>query len=128
MSNRLYVGNLAYSTTDAGLRDFFATVGEVKSAEVVMDRISNRSKGFGFVEMVNDEDAARAVQMLNGKQLDDRQLRIDFARPREERPRTSGGFGGFSAGNARSASRGNGGGRDARSLRERRRSRYEDNF
>ncbi|MFN3704413.1 MAG: RNA recognition motif domain-containing protein [Thermoflexales bacterium] len=130
MSNRIYVGNLAYSTTDVDLRNFFATVGEVKSAEVVMDRISNRSKGFGFVEMVNDEDANRAVQTLNGRELDNRQLRIDFARPREERPRLGGSFSsGFSsaAGSARST-RGGGGRRDDRSLRERRRSRYEDNF
>ncbi|GIV85536.1 MAG: hypothetical protein KatS3mg052_2543 [Candidatus Roseilinea sp.] len=87
MTSRLYVGNLAYSTTDEGLRNFFAAAGEVKSAEIVLERGSRRSKGFGFVEMATDEGAQNAINTLNGKLLDQRPIRIDFARPKEERPR-----------------------------------------
>ena len=90
MPSRLYVGNLSYSTTEDALREFFATAGEVKTAEVVMDRQTGRSKGFAFVEMVNDEGAQKAIQMLNGKTLDSRQLRIDIAKPKEQRPRMGG--------------------------------------
>jgi len=87
MTSRLYVGNLAYSTTDEGLRNFFAVAGEVKSAEIVIERGSGRSKGFGFVEMATDEGAQNAINTLNGKLLDQRPIRIDFAKPKEERPR-----------------------------------------
>jgi RNA recognition motif-containing protein len=85
MTNRLYVGNLAYSTTNEGLRAFFAAVGKVTHAEVVIERESGRSKGFGFVQMASDEDAQRAMALLNGKLLDQRPVRIDFARPKEVR-------------------------------------------
>ncbi len=85
MTNRLYVGNLAYSTTNEGLRAFFAAVGEVTHAEIVIERDSGRSKGFGFVQMASDEDAQRAMTLLNGKLLDQRPVRIDFARPKEAR-------------------------------------------
>lgn len=94
MTSRLYVGNLAYSTTDAGLREFFEAAGEVKSAEVVIERSSGRSKGFGFVEMTTDEGAQSAIDTLNGKLLDQRPIRIDFAKPKEDRPRNNGGSGG----------------------------------
>jgi RNA recognition motif-containing protein len=95
MPSRLYVGNLSYSTTEDTLRSFFATAGEVKTAEVVMDRQTGRSKGFAFVEMVSDEGAQKAISILNGKTLDSRQLRIDIAKPKEQRPRMGGsGFGG----------------------------------
>jgi RNA recognition motif-containing protein len=98
MTSRLYVGNLAYSTTDAGLREFFEAAGEVKTAEVVIERSSGRSKGFGFVEMTTDEGAQSAIDTLNGKLLDQRPIRIDFAKPKEDRPRNNGGSGGYSGG------------------------------
>jgi RNA recognition motif-containing protein len=105
------VGNLAYSTTDDGLRDFFAAAGEVKSAEVVIERSSGRSKGFGFVEMASDDGAQDAINTLNGKMLDSRPIRIDFAKPKEDRPRTGGGGGGGYGGDRpRSSYNGGGGG------------------
>lgn len=93
MPSRLYVGNLSYTTTDESLRAFFATAGEVKETEVVMDRQMGRSKGFGFVEMMTDEDAQKAKDMLDGKMLDSRPLRIDFAKPKETRTRVGAGMG-----------------------------------
>ncbi len=93
MASRLYVGNLAYSTTDEGLREFFSAAGEVKTAEVVIERSSGRSKGFGFVEMASEDGAQEAINTLNGKMLDSRPIRIDFAKPKEDRPRTGGGGG-----------------------------------
>jgi len=97
MPSRLYVGNLSYTTNEESLRAFFAQAGEVKTAEVVMDRQTGRSKGFAFVEMATDEGAQKAITTLNGKTLDQRQLRIDAAKPKESRPRTGGG-GGFGGG------------------------------
>jgi RNA recognition motif-containing protein len=86
MGKRLYAGNLAYKTRDDGLRAFFAQAGNVTSAEVVMEgRRSNRSKGFGFVEMSTDEEAQNAMNTLNGKMLDERPIRIDLANPKPER-------------------------------------------
>jgi RNA recognition motif-containing protein len=126
MPSRLYVGNLSYNTTEESLRAFFAQAGEVKTAEVVMDRQTGRSKGFAFVEMATDEDAQKAIATLNGKTLDQRQLRIDSAKPKESRPRTgggngggggfgggAGGGGGFSGGD-RDRNRRSGGGRSSR--------------
>jgi RNA recognition motif-containing protein len=110
MASRLYVGNLAYSTTDEGLRDFFAAAGEVKTAEVVIERSSGRSKGFGFVEMASDDGAQAAINTLNGKMLDSRPIRIDFAKPKEDRPRTGGGGGGSYGDRPRSSYNGGGGG------------------
>lgn len=142
MSSRLYVGNLAYSTTDEGLRDFFAAAGEVKSAEIVIERGSGRSKGFGFVEMETDEGAQNAIGTLNGKMLDQRPIRIDFAKPKEERPRSNGagpygqdrgnryagGAGSASGGgNNRGNSRGNSRDRADRG-RDRKRESYDDNY
>ncbi len=98
MASRLYVGNLSYSTTDDGLRNFFASAGDVKSAEVVIERSSGRSKGFGFVEMETDEGANNAMNQLNGQMLDQRPIRIDFAKPKEDRPRSFGGGSGSSGG------------------------------
>lgn len=92
MASKLFIGSLAWTTTDDSLRDFFATVGTVVSASVIMDRETNRSKGFGFVEMSSDEEAKKAVDELNGKELDGRAIVVSEARPREERPR--GDFGG----------------------------------
>src|SRR5258708_33168069 len=93
MASKLFIGSLAWATTDDSLRDFFAGVGTVVSASVIMDRETNRSKGFGFVEMSSDEEAKAAVEQLNGKDLDGRAIVVSEARPREERPRGNGGQG-----------------------------------
>jgi RNA recognition motif-containing protein len=87
MATKLFVGSLAWATTDDSLKNFFATAGTVVSASVIMDRETNRSKGFGFVEMSSDEEAKAAVDQLNGKELDGRAIVVNEARPREERPR-----------------------------------------
>ncbi len=83
----LFVGSLAYATTDDGLNEFFASIGPVKSARVITDRDSGRSKGFGFVEFENDEDNQKAIDQLDGKELDGRTISVNLAKPREERPR-----------------------------------------
>jgi RNA recognition motif-containing protein len=87
MATKLFVGSLAWATNDDSLKDFFASAGTVVSANVIMDRETNRSKGFGFVEMSSDEEAKKAVDELNGKDLDGRAIVVNEARPREERPR-----------------------------------------
>jgi cold-inducible RNA-binding protein len=105
MAKKLYVGGLPYSTTEDQLRDAFAQAGAVDSAVIIIDRATNRSKGFGFVEMVNDADAQAAIDMWNGKDFDGRTLTVNEARPMEDRPRpafrrdrdnnnNSGGYGG----------------------------------
>ncbi len=86
MATNLFVGSLSWNVTDDQLRDFFAAAGNVVSAKVIVDRDSNRSKGFGFVEMGSDEDAKKAIDELNGKELDGRAITVNEARPREERP------------------------------------------
>ncbi len=87
MAKKLFVGSLPYSVRDEELKEFFSQVGPVASAQVIMDRFSGRSRGFGFVEMENDDDASRAVETLNGKEMDGRPITVNEARPREERPR-----------------------------------------
>ena len=87
MASKLFVGSLAWATTDDSLKDFFSGAGTVVSANVIFDRETNRSKGFGFVEMSSDEEAKAAVDQLNGKELDGRPIVVNEARPREERPR-----------------------------------------
>ena len=87
MATNLYVGNLSYDTTEDALRALFAEFGEVESARVITDRYSGRSKGFGFVEMSAAEDAQKAIEALNGKSVDGREIRVDKAKPRTERPR-----------------------------------------
>lgn len=96
MAKKLYVGSLSYSMTDAGLREAFEKAGTVTSATVIIDKTSNRSKGFGFVEMSSDEEAQKAIEMWNGKELDGRTIVVNEARPMEPRaPRGDrGGFGG----------------------------------
>jgi len=97
MAKKLYVGSLSYDTNDQGLRDAFAKAGTVESATVIMDKMSGRSKGFGFVEMSTDEEAQKAIEMWNGKELDGRRLTVNEARPMEPRaPRREGGYGGGS--------------------------------
>lgn len=86
MASKLFIGSLAWATNDDSLRDFFATVGTVVSANVIKDRETGRSKGFGFVEMSTDEEAKEAIAKLDGKDLDGRPIVVNEARPREERP------------------------------------------
>ena len=85
MSKNLYVGNLSFSTTQDSLRELFETYGEVISANVITDRETGRSRGFGFVEMAADEAANAAITALNGRQVDGRILKVDEARPRKPR-------------------------------------------
>jgi RNA recognition motif-containing protein len=87
MAKKLYVGGLSYNTTQQVLQDTFAKAGQVTSATIIMDRMTGRSKGFGFVEMANDNEAQAAIDMFNGKDLDGRNLTVNEARPMEERPR-----------------------------------------
>ena len=88
----LFVGSLAYATTDDTLREFFEQIGEVERASVATDRETGRSRGFGFVTFVNEEDNQKAVDQLNGKELDGRTITVNLARPREDKPRRD--FGG----------------------------------
>lgn len=88
MANRLFIGSLAWATNDDSLKEFFESAGTVVSANVIVDRETNRSKGFGFVEMSSDEEAKKAIDELNGKDLDGRAIVVSEARPREERPRS----------------------------------------
>jgi RNA recognition motif-containing protein len=85
MGKKLYVGNLTYSTTDSDLQRLFEEHGTVQSAQVIMDRDTGRSKGFGFVEMGTDQEAQAAIAALNEKEIDGRRLTVNEARPREER-------------------------------------------
>lgn len=100
MGKKLYVGNLSFQTTSQDLQDFFAQAGTVESASVISDRDTGQSKGFAFVEMSSDEEAAAAIEQFNGKELDGRMLKVNEARPRESRPGGGGrGFGGGGGGN-----------------------------
>jgi len=94
MANKLYVGSLAYSVNDDQLKEMFAEAGTVTSAQVIMDRDTNQSKGFGFVEMSTEEEAKEAIKILNGKDQGGRALVVNEARPKEDRPSGGGGFGG----------------------------------
>ena len=85
MAKNLYVGGLSFDTTDDGLRTFFEQAGTVESASVITDRDSGRSRGFGFVEMATEAEASKAIEELNGKELDGRTLTVNEARPRKER-------------------------------------------
>lgn len=102
----LFIGSLAYATTDDSLKAHFEQIGAVKSAKVITDRETNRSKGFGFVEFEDEANNQKAVDELNGKDLDGRAINVSLARPREDKPRD----GGFRGGN----DRGNGGGNSFR--------------
>ncbi|MBU3896015.1 RNA-binding protein [Patescibacteria group bacterium] len=92
MAKKLYVGGLSYDTTEASLRDAFAAVGTVESAAVIIDKMTNRSKGFGFVEMATEEEAQKAIAELNGKELDGRVVTVNEAKPMEPRAPRKGGF------------------------------------
>src|SRR5437763_5708308 len=94
MGKKLYVGNLSYDTTDAMLEQMFAEHGTVESAQVIMDRDTGRSKGFGFVEMGSDQEAQAAIAALSGKQVGGRSLTVNEAKPRENRAGRGRGYGG----------------------------------
>ncbi|HWT40867.1 MAG TPA: RNA-binding protein [Dongiaceae bacterium] len=87
MSQNLFIGSLAYATTDDSLKAFFETIGEVTSARVVTDRETGRSRGFGFVEYADEANNQKAVDQLNGKELDGRAINVGLAKPKEDRPR-----------------------------------------
>ncbi|HUW24128.1 MAG TPA: RNA-binding protein [Patescibacteria group bacterium] len=90
MAKKLYVGGLPYGVSDSQLGELFSQAGTVVSATVIMDKYSGRSKGFGFVEMASDEEADKAIQMLNGQDVEGRKIVVNVARPLEERPRDFG--------------------------------------
>ncbi len=114
MGKKLYVGNLPYSIDDAGLLNQFTQYGSVDSARVITDRETGRSKGFGFVEMPNDNEADTAIEKLNGVSLGGRNISVSEARPQTDRPRGPGGGGGGGGGGPRrggfGGDRGGGGG------------------
>jgi len=93
MAKKIYVGNLSFDTTDEQLTQMFQPFGQVSSARVIKDKFTGRSRGFGFVEMDNNEEADKAIAELNGKSVDGRALKVSEAQPREDKPR-GGGFGG----------------------------------
>ncbi|MDF1808616.1 MAG: RNA-binding protein [Phycisphaerales bacterium] len=107
----LYVGNLPYSMNDQELNELFTQIGEVQSARVMSDRETGRSRGFGFVEMADNDAGHEAIEKLNGQDVDGRALVVNEARPREERPRGGGGFGGGGGGRGGYGGGGGGGNR-----------------
>jgi RNA recognition motif-containing protein len=107
MGKKLYVGNLTYGVTDGTLATMFEPYGTVQSAQVIMDRDTGRSKGFGFVEMGSDQEAQAAIAAMNGKEVDGRSLTVNEAKPREDR---GGGRGGHGGGGGRGGYRGGRGG------------------
>lgn len=109
MAKKLYVGNLSYSMDNTQLEELFAKFGAVRSAEVIQDRDTGRSKGFGFVEMGDDNAAREAIDGLNGQENDGRTLTVNEARPKESRS-GGGGYGGGGGGGGRSGGRSGGGG------------------
>jgi RNA recognition motif-containing protein len=117
MGKKLYVGNLAYGVSDAALQQMFEAHGKVTSAQIIMDRDTGRSKGFGFVEMGTDQEAQAAISALNGQQVDGRALTVNEARPKAEgggRGGYGGGGGGGGSGGGRGGYGGGGGGRGGR--------------
>lgn len=109
MAKRIYVGGLAYATSEQSLEDLFAGSGTVTSASIVSDKYTGQSKGFGFVEMSSDAEADAAIAKLNGTMLDGRTLSVNEARPREDRS-SSGGYGNRGGGGGGNRSGGGGGG------------------
>jgi hypothetical protein len=110
MAKKLYVGNLSYNTHEQDLQEAFSKIGEVLSATLIVDQTNGRSKGFGFVEMASDEDAAKAIAALNGTSFMDRTITVNEARPKTERS----GSGGGGRGGNRGGGYGGGGGRSWR--------------
>ena len=97
MAKNIYVGNLPFSTSDDDLNQLFSPFGSVSSARIIKDKFTDRSRGFGFVEMDNDEEALKAIEGVNGKEIDGRALKVSEAKPREDR-RGGGGGGGRGGG------------------------------
>ncbi len=93
MATKLFVGNLSFNTMEGDIQALFEKVGKVMSCQLVMDKFTNKSRGFAFVEMASQEEANKAIAELNGKELDGRALRVNEAKPREDRPRGPGGGG-----------------------------------
>ena len=112
MAKKLYVGNLSYNMDSSSLNELFAAHGNVVSAEIIADRETGRSKGFGFVEMSSEDEAQSAIAAMNGKEVDGRSLTVNEAKPKENR---SGGGGGYGGGGGRSGGGGYGGGGGGRS-------------
>ena len=96
MATRLFVGNLSFNTTEGDILDLFKQAGNVTTCNLIVDKFTNKSRGFGFVEMSSQEEATKAIADINGKELDGRALTVNEAKPREERPR--GDFGGGGGG------------------------------
>lgn len=94
MATKLYVGGLPYNTTEDALKEHFVQAGNVVSSVIIMDKMSGRSKGFGFVEMETEGEAENAISMFNGQDFGGRKLTVNIARPMESRPPRTGGFGG----------------------------------
>jgi cold-inducible RNA-binding protein len=111
---KLYVGNLSFQTSSSDLEAAFASIGAVESATVVEDRETGRSRGFGFVEMGTQEDGERAIAELNGTQLDGREIKVNEAKPREDRGGRGGGGGGYGGGGGGGYGGGGGGERSNR--------------
>lgn len=117
MTNKIYVGNLSYRTVEDQLSQHFAKFGQISSTVIVMDRATNRSKGFGFITFESENAAQQAVQEMNGKEIDGRTVKVSIAKPPKEREaggggRSSGGrSGGFGGGRREGSRGGNGGGR-----------------
>jgi RNA recognition motif-containing protein len=109
MGKKLYVGNLAYSISDSDLQQLFEAHGSVQSAQVIMDRDTGRSKGFGFVEMGSDQEAQAAIAAMNGKEIEGRSLTVNEARPKEGGG-GGGGRGGYGGGRGGGGGRSGGGG------------------
>jgi RNA recognition motif-containing protein len=97
MATKLFVGNLSFNTSEGDILDLFKQAGNVTSCELIMDKFTNKSRGFAFVQMGTQEEATKAIADLNGKELDGRALTVNEAKPREDRPRGGGG-GGFGGG------------------------------
>jgi len=117
MNNKLFVGNLSHSTIENDLQDYFATAGTVVKVDIMQDRFTGKSRGFGFVEMGTEEDAKKAIEQFHGRDFQGRPLTVNVARPREERAPGGGGGGGYRGGGGGG---GGGGGRDwGRGPRER---------
>ena len=102
MSTKLYIGGLSYGTTEDALKEYFSQAGSVASVAIIIDKMSGRSKGFGFVEMTTEDEAKAAIEMFNGKEFDGRTITVNEARPKEDRPAGSfnrGGRSDFRGGN-----------------------------
>lgn len=94
MATKLFVGNLSFNTTEGDVLDLFKQAGNVTACELIQDKFTNKSRGFAFVTMGSEQEAQAAISQMSGKELDGRALTVNEARPREERPRGGGGFGG----------------------------------